>query len=113
MFPTRVDIDALISKFMVGHPPSVLFATPRLELRFRDGNGGATHRAPREHSNDHEAYRGSNEPIEQSVDPARSSPPGLLAEYALPFKYLGDALALRNRIIHILEEADIEQDPAV
>lgn len=38
--------------------------------------------------------------------------PGL-AEYALPFKYLGDALALRNRLIHTLEEADIEQDPAV
>ena len=36
--------------------------------------------------------------------------PGL-AEYALPFKYLGDALALRNRLIHTLEEADIEQDP--
>jgi NADH:ubiquinone reductase (H+-translocating) len=36
--------------------------------------------------------------------------PGL-AEYALPFKYLGDALALRNRIIHTLEEADIEPDP--
>jgi NADH dehydrogenase len=38
--------------------------------------------------------------------------PGL-AEYALPFKYLGDALTLRNRIIHTLEEADIEQDRAV
>src|SRR5713101_1404005 len=38
--------------------------------------------------------------------------PGL-AEYALPFKYLGDALALRNRIIYTLEEADIEQDPEV
>jgi len=38
--------------------------------------------------------------------------PGL-AEYALPFKYLGDALTLRNRIIHTLEEADIEQDPVV
>jgi NADH dehydrogenase len=38
--------------------------------------------------------------------------PGL-AEYALPFKYLGDALALRNRIIHTLEEADIEQDPEI
>src|SRR5262249_50192534 len=36
--------------------------------------------------------------------------PGL-AEHALPFKYLGDALALRNRIIHTLEEADIEHDP--
>ena len=38
--------------------------------------------------------------------------PGL-AEYALPFKYLGDALTLRNRIIQTLEEADIEQDPEV
>jgi len=38
--------------------------------------------------------------------------PGL-AEYALPFKYLGDALALRNRLIHTLEEADIEQDAEV
>src|SRR2546429_3362974 len=38
--------------------------------------------------------------------------PGL-AEYALPFKYLGDALALRNRIIQTLEEADIEQDPEI
>jgi len=38
--------------------------------------------------------------------------PGL-AEYALPFKYLGDALTLRNRVIHTLEEADIEQDPDV
>ncbi len=38
--------------------------------------------------------------------------PGL-AEYALPFKYLGDALTLRNRLIHTLEEADIEQDHEV
>jgi NADH dehydrogenase len=38
--------------------------------------------------------------------------PGL-AEYALPFKYLGDALTLRNRLIHTLEEADIEQDPVL
>ena len=36
--------------------------------------------------------------------------PGL-AEHALPFKYLGDALALRNHVIHALEEADIEPDP--
>lgn len=34
-----------------------------------------------------------------------------LAEHALPFKYLGDALALRNHAIHALEEADIERDP--
>jgi NADH dehydrogenase len=38
--------------------------------------------------------------------------PGL-SEYALPFKYLGDALALRNRVVHTLEEADIERDPEV
>jgi NADH dehydrogenase len=38
--------------------------------------------------------------------------PGL-AEHALPFKNLGDALALRNRVIHTLEEADIETDPAI
>ena len=35
--------------------------------------------------------------------------PGL-AEHALPFKYLGDALVLRNHVIHALEEADIEPD---
>ena len=34
-----------------------------------------------------------------------------LAEHALPFKYLGDALVLRNHAIHVLEEADIERDP--
>jgi NADH dehydrogenase len=33
--------------------------------------------------------------------------PGL-AEHALPFKYLGDALAIRNRVIQTLEEADVE-----
>ena len=35
--------------------------------------------------------------------------PGL-AEHALPFKYLGDALVLRNHVIHVLEEADVESD---
>jgi len=35
--------------------------------------------------------------------------PGL-SEHALPFKYLGDALTLRNHAIHALEEADIERD---
>jgi NADH dehydrogenase len=35
--------------------------------------------------------------------------PGL-QEHGLPFKNLGDALVLRNRLIHILEEADIERD---
>src|SRR5206468_12242583 len=38
--------------------------------------------------------------------------PGL-AEYALPFKYLGDALALRNRLIPTLEEAHLETDREV
>jgi NADH dehydrogenase len=38
--------------------------------------------------------------------------PGL-EEHALPFKYLGDALLLRNHIIHALEEADIEPDETV
>ncbi len=33
-----------------------------------------------------------------------------LREHALPFKYLGDGLVLRNHIIHALEEADIETD---
>ncbi len=37
--------------------------------------------------------------------------PGL-AEHALPFRYLGDALAIRNRVIHTLEEADIQRDAA-
>src|SRR5262245_1935841 len=38
--------------------------------------------------------------------------PGL-TQHALPFKYLGDALYLRNRVIHTLEEASIESDPAL
>jgi NADH dehydrogenase len=38
--------------------------------------------------------------------------PGL-AEHALPFKYLGDALTIRNHVIHALEQADIESDPDV
>jgi len=38
--------------------------------------------------------------------------PGL-AEHALPFKYLSDALVLRNHAIHVLEEADIEPDPEI
>ncbi len=38
--------------------------------------------------------------------------PGLV-EHGLHFKNLGDALVLRNRLIHTLESADIEQDPQV
>ncbi len=36
--------------------------------------------------------------------------PGL-PEHALPFKYLGDALLIRNHVIQGLEEAAVEQDP--
>jgi NADH dehydrogenase len=36
-----------------------------------------------------------------------------LPEHALPFKNLGDALHLRNHVIHALEEAAIEADPAL
>ena len=36
--------------------------------------------------------------------------PGL-REHAIPFKYLGDALNLRNHLVRILEEAEIEFDP--
>lgn len=35
--------------------------------------------------------------------------PGL-QEHALPFKYLGDAPALRNHTLHVLEEAAVEED---
>lgn len=38
--------------------------------------------------------------------------PGL-SQHALPFKYLGDALYLRNHAIHALEEASIEADPTL
>lgn len=37
--------------------------------------------------------------------------PGL-EEHAIPFKYLGDALRLRNHLVHTLEEAVIAEDPA-
>ncbi len=37
--------------------------------------------------------------------------PGM-REHAIPFKYLGDALRLRNEIVGKLEEADNEPDPA-
>ncbi|MEX2091521.1 MAG: FAD-dependent oxidoreductase [Pirellulales bacterium] len=37
--------------------------------------------------------------------------PGL-EEHAIPFKYLGDALRLRNHLVHSLEEAVIAEDPA-
>ncbi len=36
--------------------------------------------------------------------------PGM-REHATPFKYLGDALRLRNETVGMLEEADIETDP--
>src|SRR5581483_6772434 len=36
--------------------------------------------------------------------------PGML-ENAKPFRTLADAIALRNHVIHVLEEADVEDDP--
>lgn len=36
--------------------------------------------------------------------------PGML-ENARPFRTLADAIALRNHVIHVLEEADVEEDP--
>ena len=38
--------------------------------------------------------------------------PGML-EHSLPFRTLADAIVLRNRIIHCLEEADVETDVAL
>jgi NADH dehydrogenase len=36
--------------------------------------------------------------------------PGM-QEHGIDFKYLGDALRLRNHLVHVLEEAEIETDP--
>jgi len=36
--------------------------------------------------------------------------PGML-ENAMPFRTLADAIQLRNHVIHVLEEADVEDDP--
>jgi NADH:ubiquinone reductase (H+-translocating) len=36
--------------------------------------------------------------------------PGML-ENAMPFRTLADAIAIRNHVIHVLEEADVEDDP--
>src|SRR5258708_6189213 len=36
--------------------------------------------------------------------------PGLI-ENAMPFKTLADAMVLRNHLIHVLEEADVEDNP--
>src|SRR5215831_19250978 len=42
------------------------------------------------------------------LDPSKI--PGM-REHAHPFKYLGDALYLRNQLVHALEEAEVETDP--
>jgi NADH dehydrogenase len=41
-----------------------------------------------------------------------SAIPGM-REHAHPFKYLGDALYLRNQLVHVLEAAELETDPQV
>ena len=38
--------------------------------------------------------------------------PGM-REHAIPFKYLGDALYLRNQLVRMLEEAEAERDPKI
>ena len=38
--------------------------------------------------------------------------PGM-REHAHPFKYLGDALYLRNQLVHVLEAAEVETDPEI
>jgi NADH dehydrogenase len=38
--------------------------------------------------------------------------PGL-PEHALPFKTLADAVRIRNHVIHVLEQASVEQDPSL
>lgn len=38
--------------------------------------------------------------------------PGLM-ENAMPFRTLADAIVLRNHLIHVLEEADVEEDPVL
>jgi NADH dehydrogenase len=41
-----------------------------------------------------------------------SGMPGML-EHAKPFRNLSDAMALRNHVIHVLEEAEVETDPEI
>ncbi len=36
--------------------------------------------------------------------------PGMV-EHAIPFRTLSDAITLRNHVVHVLEEADVETDP--
>ena len=36
--------------------------------------------------------------------------PGMI-ENAMPFRTLADAMVLRNHLIHVLEEADVEDNP--
>jgi NADH:ubiquinone reductase (H+-translocating) len=36
--------------------------------------------------------------------------PGLI-ENAIPFRTLADSMVLRNHLIHVLEEADVEDNP--
>jgi NADH dehydrogenase len=38
--------------------------------------------------------------------------PGTM-ENAMPFRTLADAMVLRNHLIHVLEEADVEDDPGL
>ena len=44
---------------------------------------------------------------------SRTLPIPGLAEHALGFKTLSEAIALRNRLLQTLEQAEVEDDPAV
>ena len=61
--------------------------------------------------------RGASCPTTSSSSPS-ARPPGRcpipgLAEHALGFKTLAEAIALRNRLLQTLEQAEVEDDPAV
>jgi NADH dehydrogenase len=58
----------------------------------------------------HETLRFDHLVVALGTRLAGASVPGL-AEHAIPFKYLGDALRLRHHVVHILEEAAITTDP--
>lgn len=68
----------------------------RRELRYRDGRDGRL-------AYDHLV-------LACGVQANQGMIPGM-AEHAFPFKLLGDALALRNRILMELERAELEDDP--
>ena len=71
VFSQQAEADQGVDRHVHGQAPSfcgLSDAAPRTPVPVT-ATAGPNTRAPREHSNDYEAYRGSNEPIEQSIDP--------------------------------------------